>query len=203
MSHQLRITLSLERKQFHPSSHSWKKPFLVVSVPNQVSSAQLCDDDVIRLRLYHLRFQYAMQILQVQKIIQITFFSIAKQKKIEKFIKTINCSFLPSNRDSGISGTNRFLSNSSRDPEFNISLPVYWVQSKIFIKYKSKRVLWCLDESEIKMSEVQQSENNNEETLPLSPDCVQKKITSGMIEILVRVTVRREVCLSDGRFDRI
>ena len=47
-----------------------------------------------------------------------------------KFIKTINCSFLPSNRDSGISGTNRFLSNSSRDPEFNISLPVYWVQSK-------------------------------------------------------------------------
>ena len=49
------------------------------------------------------------------------------------------------------------------------------------------------------MSEVQQSENNNEETLPLSPDCVQKKITSGMIEILVRVTVRREVCLSDGR----
>ena len=35
------------------------------------------------------------------------------------------------------------------------------------------------------MSEVQQSENNNEETLPLSPDCVQKKITSGMIEILV------------------
>ena len=53
------------------------------------------------------------------------------------------------------------------------------------------------------MSEVQQSENNNEETLPLSPDCVQKKITSGMIEILVRLTVRREVCLSDGRFDRI
>jgi len=47
-----------------------------------------------------------------------------------KFIKTINCSFLPSNRDSGIFGTNRFLSNSSRDPEFNISLPVYWVQSK-------------------------------------------------------------------------
>merc|ERR1711990_871978 len=37
----------------------------------------------------------------------------------------------------------------------------------------------CLtDESEIKMSEVHQSENNNEETLPLSPDCVQKKITS-------------------------
>ena len=53
------------------------------------------------------------------------------------------------------------------------------------------------------MSEVQQSENNNEETLPLSPDCVQKKITSGMIEILVRLTVRREVCLSDVRFDRI
>ena len=53
------------------------------------------------------------------------------------------------------------------------------------------------------MSEVHQSENNNEETLPLSPDCVQKKITSGMIEILVRVTVRREVCLSDDRLDRI
>ena len=53
------------------------------------------------------------------------------------------------------------------------------------------------------MSEVQQSENNNEETLPLSPDCVQKKITSGMIEILVRVTVQRRVRLSDDRFDRI
>ena len=53
------------------------------------------------------------------------------------------------------------------------------------------------------MSEVQQSENNNEETLPLSPDCVQKKITSGMIEILVRVTVQRRVRLSDGRLDRI
>ena len=39
MSHQFRITLSLERKQFHPSSLSWKKPFLVVSVPNQVSPA--------------------------------------------------------------------------------------------------------------------------------------------------------------------
>ena len=52
MSHQLRITLSLERKQFHPSSHSWKKPFLVVSVPNQVSSAQLRNDDVIAAYAY-------------------------------------------------------------------------------------------------------------------------------------------------------
>ena len=42
------------------------------------------------------------------------------------------------------------------------------------------------------MSEVHQPENNNEETLPLSPDCVQKKITSGMIEIFLgpgRLTV--------------
>merc|ERR1712046_160540 len=63
----------LQRKQFHPSSLSWKKPFHVVLVPNQ----------------------YAMQIPQVQKSIQITFFLIAK--KIENS-KTINCSFLPSKK---------------------------------------------------------------------------------------------------------
>ena len=32
------------------------------------------------------------------------------------------------------------------------------------------------------MSEVNLPENNNEETLPLSPDCVQKKIISGTIK---------------------
>ena len=46
------------------------------------------------------------------------------------------------------------------------------------------------------MSEVHQSENNNEETLPLSPDCVQKKITSGTIEFCVEG-------LPDGHFVRI
>ena len=35
--HQPRVILFLERKQFHPSNLSWKKPFLVVSVPNQVN----------------------------------------------------------------------------------------------------------------------------------------------------------------------
>ena len=51
--HQPRTILFLERKQFHPSNLSWKKPFLVVSVPNQVNLTPLtCASHRLRPRIF-------------------------------------------------------------------------------------------------------------------------------------------------------